>query len=106
MSWATKFCNFRVERREGRLGGMREGERRRRGKRDSGRRRAGAAQTPVEAVIPVERGDEVHVRRERPYVAVFDLEVDMGQRFRQARDLQTGEALRRVKRRPPCRLQA
>ena len=69
------------------------------GKSVSGLRRAGQAQTPLEAVIAVERGDEFHVRRERPNIALRDLEVGMGKRLRQARDLQRGVALGRVERR-------
>jgi hypothetical protein len=51
-------------------------------------RRAGQAQTSVEAVIAVERGDDFHVGRERPDVALGELVVGVAKRPRQALDLQ------------------
>ena len=53
----------------------------------------------VEAVIAVERGDDLHVGRERPYVALLELVVRMRERLIEARDLHAGETLGRVE--PP-----
>jgi hypothetical protein len=91
--------NFLRQRRDDRLRGVGEGERRRRrGGRVSVLRGAGPARAPVEAVIAVERGDEFQVRRERAHVAVLELEAGMAKRLRQALDLQSGVALGRVER--------
>jgi hypothetical protein len=92
----TKLCNFRRENR--RLGGMGEGERRRRCDRASGLRRTGQAQTSVKAVIAIERGKDFHVWPERPDIAPLELEVGIGQRLRQARHLQGDVVLGRVDR--------
>ena len=93
-----EVTHFRRDRRDGGRRGVAQGERRRRGKIASGLRGGGQAQTRVEAVIAVEHGDEFHVWRERPDVALRKLEVGIGKRPRQARDMQGGEALGRVER--------
>jgi hypothetical protein len=73
-------------------------EKRRRGKSVPGLRYMGELQAPVEAVIAVERSEELHVGPERPDVPPLDPVVGVGKGLRQARGLQADVAVGRLER--------